>query len=38
MSLEARGGVEGMVPEFSKPAREIFLTATKSEKSRCGIG
>ena len=38
MSLEARGGVEGMVPEFSKPAREIFLLQRKAKKVGAGLG
>ena len=38
MSLEARGGVEGMVPEFSKPAREIFLLQRKVKKVGAGLG
>ena len=38
MSLEARGGVEGVVPEFSKPAREIFLLQRKAKKVGAGLG
>ena len=38
MTFTARGGVEGMVPEFSPPAREVFLLQRKSKKVGGGLG
>ena len=38
MTFTARGGVEGMVAEFSPPAREVFLLQRKSKKVGGGLG
>ena len=38
MSFQARGGVEGMVPQFSPAAREVFLLQRKSKKVGAGLG
>ncbi|MGB0798866.1 MAG: FAD-dependent oxidoreductase, partial [Planktomarina sp.] len=38
MTLAARGGVEGMSPEFSPAAREIFLLQRKAKKVGAGLG
>ncbi len=37
-SMQARGGVEGMTPEFSGPARHITLLQRKSKKVGSGLG
>ena len=38
MSFQARGGVEGMVPQISPAAREVFLLQRKSKKVGAGLG
>ena len=38
MTFTARGGVEGMVAEFSPPAREVYLLQRSSEKVGAGLG
>ncbi|MDT2078592.1 MAG: NADPH-dependent 2,4-dienoyl-CoA reductase, partial [Planktomarina sp.] len=38
MTFTARGGVEGVVAEFSPPAREVFLLQRKSKKVGGGLG
>jgi len=38
MTFTARGGVEGMVAEFSPPARKVFLLQRKSKKVGGGLG
>jgi 2,4-dienoyl-CoA reductase (NADPH2) len=38
MSFQARGGVEGMVPQISPAAREVFLLQRKSKKLGAGLG
>lgn len=38
MTFTARGGVEGMVAEFSPPAREVYLLQRSSKKVGAGLG
>ena len=38
MSFQARGGVEGMVPQIAPAAREVFLLQRKSKKVGAGLG
>jgi len=38
MSLQARGGVEGIEPQFEKAAREVYLLQRKSSKVGAGLG
>ena len=38
MSFQARGGVQGMVPQISPAAREVFLLQRKSKKVGAGLG
>ena len=38
MTFTARGGVEGMVAEFSPPAREVYLLQRKSKKVGASLG
>ena len=38
MSFQARGGVEGMVPQIVPAAREVFLLQRKSKKVGAGLG
>ncbi len=38
MDLKRRGGVEGMRPDFDKPARAIFLLQRKTSKPGGGLG
>jgi len=38
MSIERRGGVEGLKPRFHAPAREIFLLQRKTSKHGKGLG
>ena len=38
MTFTARGGVEGMVAEFSPPAREVYLLQRNSKKVGAGLG
>jgi 2,4-dienoyl-CoA reductase (NADPH2) len=38
MTFTARGGVEGMVAEFSPPARELYLLQRKSKKVGASLG
>jgi 2,4-dienoyl-CoA reductase (NADPH2) len=36
--LEARGGIEGIKPEFEKPVRTVYLCQRKSSKPGAGLG
>ena len=38
MTFTARGGVEGMVAEFTPPAREVYLLQRKAKKVGAGLG
>ena len=38
MSFQARGGVEGMVPQIAPASREVFLLQRKSKKVGAGLG
>ena len=38
MTFTARGGVEGMVAEFSPPTREVYLLQRSSKKVGAGLG
>jgi len=38
MSMQARGGVEGMKPEIPSAAREVYLLQRKSSKVGAGLG
>ena len=38
MSLEARGGVEGVTPKFNRSSREVYLLQRKNTKVGGGLG
>ncbi|MEM6306828.1 MAG: NADPH-dependent 2,4-dienoyl-CoA reductase [Pseudomonadota bacterium] len=38
MTLKARGGVEGMTPDFPRPKRQVTLLQRKSKKVGAGLG
>ena len=38
MTFTARGGVEGMVAEFTPPARKVYLLQRKAKKVGAGLG
>lgn len=38
MTLEARGGIEGVKPEFAPPARQLYLLQRKASKPGAGLG
>lgn len=38
MTLQARGGVEGMTPKLEAPARDIYLLQRKAKKVGAGLG
>ncbi len=38
MTFQARAGVEGMTPDVSPPAREVFLLQRKNSKVGAGLG
>ncbi len=38
MTLQARGGVEGMTPDFEQPQRHVYLLQRKAKKVGAGLG
>ena len=38
MTLEARGGIEGVKPQFAPPSRQLYLLQRKASKPGAGLG
>jgi 2,4-dienoyl-CoA reductase (NADPH2) len=38
MSLKARGGIEGVKPQFAAPSRQLYLLQRKASKLGAGLG